>query len=486
MKKYSINIVLIALLLLASCELNVESSNKQTIGNVFSTETGVSIATDGSYALLKDVLEFRGVENRNNTYVRHLYQLSEFAGDNVMYTQFSSDPLYLVFTRNHVVSQENTSYFWFLAYKIILGTNLVIENAEVGVNSDTDQLVGENYFLRAMAQFDLLKFYAFPYTHGIENPGIIIKTNATSPQEQARATVGESYEQVISDLLKGAELMGASRGKEYASKEAAWALLSRVYLYMEENDLAVEFADKVINSSKFSLAARAVYIDNFANTPQSNESIFVVKHIAPQDDWGKNGSIGSMYYNDGNNGGWGEVFVSQTFLDLIQQHPEDVRNDLIQITGNSKNGFPIRYILKFSGQNGIVNLSSPQYLRLSEMYLNRAEAKAKLSMDADAIADVNIIRSRAGLSGTALYDISDLGGRSVLDVVLEERRLELAYEGHRSFDQFRNKRDMNRTYEGIHLVPGASTQLISWDDKRNIFFIPDEELNTNPACVQNE
>ncbi len=486
MKRYSIDIVFVVLFVLASCDLNVDSSNKQTIGNVFSREIGVKIATDGSYALLKDVLEFRGVENRNNTYVRHLYQLSEFAGDNVMYTQFSSDPLYLVFTRNHVVSQENTSYFWFLAYKVILGANLVIKNAEEGLNQNTDQLIGENYFLRAMAEFDLLKFYAFPYTHGVDNPGIIIKTNPTSPQEQERATVGQSYDQVVSDLLKGAELMNANRGNEYASKEAAWALLSRVYLYMEKNDLAIEYADKVINSSRFSLATREAYIDNFANTAQSPESIFIIKHIAPQDDWGKNGSIGSMYYDDGNNAGWGEVFVSQTFLDLIQQHPEDVRNDLILITGKKKNGFPVRYVLKFSGQDGIVNLASPQYLRLSEMYLNRAEAKAKIGMDAEAIADVNTIRVRAGLSGNALYDASNLGGRSTLDIVLEERRLELAYEGHRSFDQFRNKRDMDRSYEGIHLLPGESTQIIPWDDKRNIFFIPDEELNTNPDCVQNE
>jgi len=485
MKKGKFILAVLVLSLLNACKLDIQPTEKLTVANLLSLNDGLEVATAGNYALLKDVLEFRGDENLNNSYVRHMYQMSEFAADNVMYTQYSSDPLYLVFTRNHVAAQDNSSYFWFMAYKLILGTNLLIENMGEGASPASDQMLGENYFLRAMAQFDLLKFFAFPYTHGASNLGIILRTGTSEPQSKARATVGESYDQVVADLLKAIELMNAPRGVEYASKEAAQALLSRVYLYMEKNQLALDYANDVITSGASSLASQADYVNNFANTQNSSESIFIIKHTPPMDYTGKEGSIGSMYYDDGNNGGWGEVFVSQTFLDLIQQHPEDVRNDLIQITGTKKNGFPVRYILKFTGQDGFVNLTSPQYLRLSEMYLNRAEANAKIGNDQSALDDVNVIRSRAGLSGAALYTLGNLGGRSVLDIVLEERRLELAYEGHRSFDQYRNKRDMDRSYEGIHLASGETTQIIPFDDNRNIFFIPPGELNTNPECIQN-
>ncbi|MCB0497090.1 MAG: RagB/SusD family nutrient uptake outer membrane protein [Cyclobacteriaceae bacterium] len=487
MKKLKYILIAFALLLFTnSCNLEIQPSDKLTNGKLLTDKDGLEVATSGNYSLLKDVLEFGGQVNLNNSYVRHLYQLSEFAGDNVMYTQYSSDPLYLVFTRNHVPTQENTAYFWFVAYKLILGANLVIESSEEGVSTINDQLIGENYFLRAMAQFDLLKFYSFPYTLGTSNPGIVLRLNATEPQSKARATVGECYDQIISDLEKAISLMDQDRGVEYASKAAAQALLSRVYLYMENNQKTIDYATEVINNSGKRLATRSEYIDNFANTQNSPESLFIIRHISPQDYSGKEGSIGSMYYDDGNNGGWGEVFVSQTFLNLITQHPNDVRNDLILIPGTMKSGYPVRYILKFTGQDGLVNLSSPQYLRLSEMYLNRAEANAKLGNDQLALDDVNIIRTRAGLTGAELYTLGNLGGRSVLDIVLEERRLEMAYEGQRSFDQFRNKRDMNRSYPGIHLASGETTQIIPYDDPANIFYIPPGELTYNPLCTQND
>ncbi|SMD32830.1 Starch-binding associating with outer membrane [Reichenbachiella faecimaris] len=488
MKKTVYIIAGLSLIFQSACELEIEPTDKLSTEVLLSIDDGIDVATNGNYDLLKVTQGFRGAgPNLNNAYVRHLYQMGEFSGDNVMYTQFSSDPLYLVFTRNHVNTQENSAYIWYIAYKLMLGANSIIENSVEGESGETDHIIGENYFLRALVTFDLLRFFAQPYSHGRDNLGVVLKKSASSPAVQSRSTVGECYDSVVGDLLKAVDLMGQSkhRGVEYASKEAAWALLSRAYLYMEDNDKAIEFADNVISSSRFSLAGNGVYLDNFANTQNSTESIFIIKHINPDDHKGKQGSIGSMYYDDGNGTGWGEVFVSQTFLDLIQQHPTDVRNDLIVINGNLKNGYPIRYITKFSGQEGVVNLASPQYLRLSEVYLNRAEAYAKNGNDTDALTDVNVIRARAGLTGTALYTLANLGGRSVLDIVLEERRLELAYEGHRAIDQFRNKRDLDRSYEGIHLAEGETTQTIPWNDPRNIFYIPQGEISYNPACEQN-
>lgn len=474
------------LLIATSCDLDIQPENKSTIDNLLLEDGGIATATNGSYALLKDVLGFRGAgPNSNNDYARHLYQMSEFAADNVMYTQFSPDPLYLVFTREHIQDQENSAYFWFIAYRIMLGTNLIINNAAEGIDAQTDQLIGENYFLRAMASFDLLRFFAKPYGQGRDNLGIVLRTSASEPTLEARATVGECYDQVVADLLKAEELMTEDngRGVEYASKRAAQALLSRVYLYMEEYDKVIEYADKV-EASGIRLATNAEYLDNFANTPSSAESIFVIKFTL-QDHRGKNGSIGSMYYDDGNNNGWGEVFASESFRDLLGEYPDDVRNGLIVSPGGTKNGYPIHYITKFSGQDGVVNLCSPQYLRYSEVVLNRAEANAHLGNDAEAISEVNDIRMRAGLSGAALYDETDLGGKTVLDVVLEERRLELAYEGHRGFDLVRNERNLVRDYEGIHLENGDTRLSIPYDDDRWIYYIPLQEMSINSLVKQN-
>ncbi len=119
------------------------------------------------------------------------------------------------------------------------------------------------------------------------------------------------------------------------------------------------------------------------------------------------------------------------------------------------------------------------------MYLNRAEANAKLGNDADALADVNMIRTRAGIPDAGLYTTDNLGDMSVLDVVLQERRLELAFEGHRKFDVYRNKQDMNRRYPGTHLVGTNPYLEISWQDDRVVEYIPQNQLLIQNNLTQN-
>ena len=90
--------------------------------------------------------------------------------------------------------------------------------------------------------------------------------------------------------------------------------------------------------------------------------------------------------------------------------------------------------------------------RLAEMYLNRAEANAKMGKTQEALDDIDAIRTNRGLENS-LYNGQVPAGKTLLDVVLDERRIELAFEGHRTFDVYRNKMAMDRTYWGYHL-PG--------------------------------
>jgi hypothetical protein len=126
------------------------------------------------------------------------------------------------------------------------------------------------------------------------------------------------------------------------------------------------------------------------------------------------------------------------------------------------------------------------YLRLAELYLIRAEANAKLGNDQAALEDVNVIRRRAGLTGEALYRLDDLKGNpSVLLVVLTEKRLELAFEGQRKYDLFRNNLPLVRDYAGFHLLSGQTIQTIPANSPRAIYFIPQKELLVNPSLTQN-
>lgn len=120
-----------------------------------------------------------------------------------------------------------------------------------------------------------------------------------------------------------------------------------------------------------------------------------------------------------------------------------IDNDITLRTGYT---IPMIFISKFSYQDGNPMLSSPVFCRWAEVILNRAEAYARTGKDAEALADVNVIRTRAGIPTYAVGDLQ--GYKNVIDVVMDERRLELAWEGHRHFDMCRNKLPMDRRYAG--------------------------------------
>jgi hypothetical protein len=297
--------------------------------------------------------------------------------------------------------------------------------------------------------------------------------------------------------------MSVSKTNPFASKEVAYALLSRVYLYKEDNAKAIEYADKVISSGRYSLLTGAEYSNYFRGVPEGNrETIFCIRHTKVEDRGYS--AIGSMYFSGDVSGnaqnqafsGWGEIYASKKYVDKVAENAGDLRMSFIspyRVNGVLQNNTkltpntPMYYINKYSLQEGIVNLSSPVYMRLAEMYLNRAEANAKLGNDQLALDDVNRIRQRAGLSGAALHTLTSVAtsGKTILDVVLEERWLELAFEGHRAYDLFRNNRAMVRNYPGSHVVSGNINQTIQPTDNRVIFFIPQSEIDKNNKLTQN-
>lgn len=137
-------------------------------------------------------------------------------------------------------------------------------------------------------------------------------------------------------------------------------------------------------------------------------------------------------------------------------------------------GFYMRYYnTKFSYQDGMAMMTSPVFLRWGEVLLNRAEAYAKLNQDGKALDDINTIRSRAGIPTLSSGDLSALGYNSMLDLVLDERRMELCFEGHRFFDVFRNKLPMDRRYVGYH-----TWEIIQPNDPRIALLISQDEINS--------
>jgi hypothetical protein len=135
--------------------------------------------------------------------------------------------------------------------------------------------------------------------------------------------------------------------------------------------------------------------------------------------------------------------------------------------------YPQFYITKCSREGEDTHLHSPVISRLGEVYLNRAEAYAKLGNYGAALSDLNTIRERSIVNGG--YQTLDASNAS--DLIDKERQLELAYQAERSFDVFRNGKPLTRRYPGPH----EQFQTIEPTDYRVVFYIPQNAINSYPG-----
>lgn len=503
MNNKNITIIFFATLLLAgsvSCRKSFLPSTQIDENSALTNEGDVETATIGTYALFK-----------NAGYVRSGHFLMEYPSDEVAQGQNSSDDLTRCYRYTHLVTGGHATNFWSQAYLAASAANRIIRSVADDASPGLLQLKGENLFIRAMLHFNLVRIFGRPYSQNSgENLGVpILNENLTEEEieDVSRSSVKQVYEFIVADLLKAEQLMTVEKSNSFASKQVAQALLARVYLYMENEPKAIEYANLVIGSTvpgaaasgKYNLLQGSDFQSYFRGVPESNkETIFGIRHMKTEDRGYS--AIGSMYYSGDATGnaqnqafsGWGEIYASKKYVDFLNENPADLRKSFISpysVSGalqyNTKltPNTPMYYLNKYNLQEGIINLSSPVYLRLAEMYLIRAEANAKEGNDQLALDDVNVLRTRAGIPTYAIGVIT--GSRTALDIVLEERWLELAFEGHRSYDLFRNGKPVVRNYPGSQVVNGNVNQTINPGDDRVVFFIPQTEIDKNPSLQQN-
>jgi len=268
-----------------------------------------------------------------------MHRCGEYAGDNIMIRGASTDAFYEFISFSRTPQNYRLQNFWDYSYKAIAQASNIVSMIQAGQSSEIDNKLGECYYIRGMLYFYLCRAYGRPYYQSPEtNLGVPIVNgtpddinNLSLPD---RSTVRQAYAQAINDLRKAADMMTLNNGPIYASKEAAQAMLSRVYLYMSGTyqnpnttyaDSAVYFATQVIKSEKYSLLSRSDFMKYNTFIPENNkETIFAIKRVASEysgDDhyYG----IGGMYSNIGGMG-WGEMYASAKYIALLN---ETGRND---------------------------------------------------------------------------------------------------------------------------------------------------------------
>lgn len=379
---------------------------------------------------------------------------------------------------------SHTYEFWRGSYNILLHINKILANVKSGeTHPQILHNQAEALFLRAYVYFNLVRLYGRPYDQDPEHsPGVMLITSDLFSPDFApgRASVADVYDQIISDLQKSIPLFSQENTNSYASRSAARALLSRVYLYKGGNPVnpdvsanlqAYAYADTVIREGGFQLLEGDAYRNYYATDNVGNlEDIFAVNTRFAQ------GLISNLYAMPSQiNYSGGLYRPSPDLLGLLEV--DDLRNS--HYVENVTPGHPEDNLATVKYMVGYVSLysSSPgRYLRLAEMYLNRAEAAFKTGNATQALADVNVIRRRAGL-----VELSGLTGDALFKEIMKQRKIELAFEGHASFDEFRNGLPMVRTYASA--LSGPLTILPT--DDAVLMKIPDEEIVGNPNLVPN-
>lgn len=561
MKKIISIILVAACCTFTACDIDRFPSTSLAAGEIKDDPAGsLDALLNGAYAQLKSWSDV-------------MHRCGEYAGDNMMIRGTSTDAFYEFISYSRTPNNYRLQNFWDYSYKAIAQTSNIIKLIEEGQSEEIDNKIGECYFIRGFLYFYLCRAYGRPYYQNPEtNLGVPIVNGTPDDVFGAlpdRSTVKETYEQILSDLKKSADLMTINNGPIYGSKEAAWALLSRVYLYMsgtfdnpnqEYARLAVEYADKVINSDIYHLLSRENFMKYNTFTPEQNsETIFAVKRVASEfSGYDHYYGIGGMYAVIGGMG-WGEMYASAKYIDLLNetgrndwangkivdaraafiepQYVADgatvfrfikkVYNDAgvhtnfnyvqaeVTISGNTatcvedgasytltpvdqeqgiwsvsyKDGetytgvidpimrlnrvYPMFYIVKCSREGEESHLHSPIISRLGEIYLNKAEAAAKLGNYGIALEALNIVRERS-LPGESY---AHLDASNAEELIEKERTLELAYQAERSYDVYRNGRSLTRQYPGPHLA----MEEVMPNDYRTIYFIPQNAINAYPT-----
>jgi hypothetical protein len=429
------------LFLLSACDqfLDVDPkssiSDQQTIVDKGSAETAINGAYDS----------FRGY------YSISFQSIGYLSGDNIQWTGSQSQIQEFI---NHQVNAENptVSSVWTGIYSTLNRINHVLDKVPnvqdpLLTEAQKNKIIGEAYFLRGLAYFDLARIWG----------GAPILTKPTlTPQDNRgieRSSQQQVYAQALADLNAAEPLLPETTDRFRATKKTVWALKSRFYLYQKDYAKAEEYASKIItDAANYQLVKP--YNAFFANDARgTSESVFEIFYSVNE----TNAHRGQWQPQE--KGGTRQWAPNDAFVALVN-NPEigGNRNTLVAKDNQGRWYGNLYYRSPATDPTFVI--------RIAELILIRAEARAQTGDLAGALGDLNLIRDRAAIAK------STAATREALLLAIEnERRIEFALEPHRWFDLVRTER--------------AAPVLSVTDPNRLLLPVPAEQLLIDKALKQN-
>lgn len=446
----------------------LDERNPQSVGfdHIKDTES-LTAATIGVYSNF----------NATNYYGRTFIVTPEVIGDNT-FISFRNGGRYLNHDRFAITNGDGyVTGAWTAMYRVVANANLALAAARAidwpaNQQQEANQLMGELLACRALAYFDLQRFFAQPYNYTADatHPGVPLITEPSSDiLAPARSSTAEVYQQIVADLLEAEQLMQPQVKDGFFSKHAAQALLAKVYLYMENWQEAEAYATTVIEQAPYTLLSRDAYVGSWAEK-YSSESILEVGFTETS-----NNGVNSLGYLI-EQAAYGELLATKDLYDSYADG--DIRKMLFE-PGDRVGGEADTYFIHKYPRGADTRDDNIKVLRLSEVYLIRAEAraeagKADAAKNTGAQADLTTIIRRADPEAAEATAVGDELVRQIID----ERRKELAVEGNRLFDL--NRKKLNLVHRGHEEVTEYE-----YPNDRFIMPIPYNEINANPNVEQN-
>lgn len=469
----NLNKALLILLLVgsfAACkkELAIEPEQALPEQTVFTSKAGAQAALYGVYSSAQTLEVFGGLP----------LIIGDYQADNV---QFVGSFPTLQEINQFTTLSTNTSIapIWQDHYRVILRANSII-NRVPGISdaSFTDaqkkQVVAEAKFMRALTYFQLVNLFAQPYNCSAgSNLGVPLVLNEFTAGQidfPARSTVNEVHlqikkdlEEALTDLPETYAAATDTRGR--ATKGSASGLLSRLHLYRGEWADAATRANEVIAAAPtYVLAANYAFYD-----VNSAEDIFTIQMTTTDNSRTGSGGLAS-YHRPAAAGGRGDAPFSTDLVEAHLQEPGDKRLT-ISDSAVASDGARRRFTLKYFDAR--TNADNAPIIRVTEMYLNQAEALAELNgVNQTSLDLMNALRRRAGLPEWTLSTFTTK--EEFVEAILNERRKELAFEGHRRMDLLRRGKPLRTSGPAAEISKPCV-------DPKVILPIPQREIDINPS-----
>jgi starch-binding outer membrane protein, SusD/RagB family len=418
------------------------------------TEGDVLVALRGAYAGL------RGVD----VFGRSAPVLGDLMGDNAYQSVQNSNRYTLYNLYTMPVTDGNADGMWAQSYGVILRCNNII-NSPLAANANVNQYKGEAYAIRALCYFNLVRFFAKPYTESPAALGVPVITSYNVLLKPARSTVQQVYDLITADLSQAYTLMSQFTNSSQFSKFAARALEAKVRLTMGGSNtaLALTAANDVITNGGFTSATASTIVAYWGSPAIRTDKVETLFEVSSD-------AVGNLAFDAlgyiYNQAGYGDILMSDDLYALYSA--TDLRKTALTSTG-VRGGAPAVFVRKFL--NIATDRDDTKVLRMAEVYLIAAEASVGVN-DANARTFLDYVGSRRDAS----YVPTTLSGPALLEAIITERRKELFGEGDRFHDLNRLKRTIARSTN----YP-VSARTIAYPFDKRLLPIPQRETDANPT-----